>query len=155
MEGVRMEAGSTQEPTRFGGEALPERRLGQSIKRGLLNTCPACGSGKLFRAYLKPVDNCAACGEEMFHHRADDLPPYLVIIVLGHVLLGGFMMTDLVFPASDWVHLAIWVPIAIITSLITIQPIKGGVIGLQWALRMHGFGGDASEPGEFGQKTGS
>lgn len=155
MEGVKMEAGNAQEPTKFGGEALPERRLGRSIKRGLLNTCPACGSGKLFRAYLKPVDTCAACGEEIFHHRADDLPPYLVIIVLGHVLLGGFMMTDLVFPASDWVHLAIWVPIAIITSLITIQPIKGGVIGLQWALRMHGFGGDAGEPGEFHQKTGS
>ena len=32
---------------------------------------------------------------------------------------------------------------AVILALCTIQPIKGGVIGFQWASRMHGFGGDA------------
>lgn len=131
---------------RFGADALPERPLGRSIGRGLLCRCPACGGGKLFRTYLKPVDHCAACGEEMFHHRADDLPPYLVIIVLGHVLLGGFMMTDLVFPASPWVHLAIWAPLGVIIALATLQPIKGGVVGLQWALRMHGFSGEEDTP---------
>ncbi|MBR0555991.1 DUF983 domain-containing protein [Ciceribacter sp. L1K23] len=131
---------------RFGGDEQAERPLGRSIRRGMLNTCPACGSGRLFRAFLKPVDTCSVCGEEMHHQRADDLPPYLVIVVLGHVLLGGYMMTDLVFPASDWVHLAIWAPIAVITSLLCIQPIKGGVVGLQWALRMHGFGGHDDTP---------
>ncbi len=62
------------------------------------------------------------------------------------------MATDLVFPASTWIHLAIWVPIGILTSLLTIQPVKGGVIGLQWALRMHGFGGDEDGPEEYGPK---
>ncbi|MGR6431214.1 DUF983 domain-containing protein [Rhizobium sp. PAMB 3182] len=130
----------------FGGVDKAERPLGQSIMRGLLNRCPACGSGRLFKAFLKPVDNCAACGEDISHQRADDLPPYLVILVLGHVMVGGFMMTDLVFQVSMWVHLAIWVPLTIIIALLIIQPIKGGVIGLQWALRMHGFGGEADEP---------
>lgn len=132
----------------LGGQEA-NRPVGQSIMRGMLNTCPACGGGKLFRAFLKPVDRCAACQEEMFHHRADDLPPYLAILVLGHVLLGGFMMTDLIFPASDWVHLAIWAPLGVITTLLSIQPIKGGVIGLQWALRMHGFGGESDDPAEY------
>jgi uncharacterized protein (DUF983 family) len=77
----------------------------------------------------------------MHHHRSDDLPPYLVILVLGHVVVGGFMLTDMVFILPVWVHLAIWTPITILTALLSIQPIKGGVIGLQWALRMHGFGG--------------
>lgn len=153
MEGKDMTVTQQDEPVRFGADALPERPLGRSIMRGLLNQCPACGSGKLFRAYLKPVDTCAACGEEIFHHRSDDLPPYLVIMVLGHVLLGGFMMTDLIFPASDWIHLAIWAPLGVITALATIQPIKGGVIGLQWALRMHGFGGESDEPESIGPTT--
>ena len=113
------------------------------MKRGLLNSCPACGSGRLFKSYLKTVDNCASCGEGMHHHRADDLPPYIVIMILGHVLVAGYMMTDLVFPVSPWVHLAIWAPIGIVTSLLTLQPIKGAVVGLQWALKMHGFGGQA------------
>lgn len=148
-----MTASQQEQIVRFGGDEETQRPLGRSIMRGLLNQCPACGSGKLFRAYLKPVDTCAACGEEMFHHRADDLPPYLVIMVLGHVLLGGFMMTDLIFPASDWIHLAIWAPLGVITALASIQPIKGGVIGLQWALRMHGFGGADEEAENIGPTT--
>ena len=135
---------------RYGGPEEAERPLGRSIARGMLNRCPHCGQGKLFRAFLKPVDHCAACGEEMFHQRADDLPPYLVVLVLGHVVVGGFMMTDMVYHLSIWVHLAIWAPITVITALAVIQPIKGGVIGLQWALKMHGFGGH-DDSAEFEQ----
>ena len=116
-----------------------------AVRRGLFCTCPACGSGGLFKSFLKPVERCAACGEDMTHHRADDLPAYLVIVIVGHIVLGGFMMTDLVWPASNWVHLAIWTPLTLILALGLIQPVKGAVIGLQWALRMHGFGGHGPE----------
>jgi uncharacterized protein (DUF983 family) len=141
-------AGST---VKYGGRA-PDRRLALSIKRGLLCRCPHCGEGRLFRAFLKPVDHCAVCGEDYTHQRADDLPAYLVIVVVGHVLMTGYMLTDMVWRVSPWVHMAIWVPLAVIAALITIQPIKGGVIGLQWANRMHGFGGagDESNPGRGG-----
>ena len=123
----------------YGGKP-EDRPLGRSIMRGLLSRCPACGSGRLFGAFLKPVEACAACGEDMHHQRSDDLPPYISIMILGHVAVGGFMMTDTVFLVPMWVHFAIWVPITILVALLTIQPIKGGVIGLQWALKMHGFG---------------
>lgn len=139
----------TDEVVRYGDTPDAERPLARSIMRGMLNRCPACGSGKLFGAFLKPVDHCAACGEAMHHHRADDLPPYLVILVLGHVVVGGFMLTDTAFVLPVWVHLAIWAPITIITALVSIQPIKGGVIGLQWALKMHGFGGQDDEPDDY------
>jgi uncharacterized protein (DUF983 family) len=118
------------------------RNTGQAIKRGLLGRCPNCGEGKLFRAYLKSVDACASCGEEMFHHRADDLPAYLAIFIVGHVVVAGFMATDSWLVLESWQHLMIWIPITVILSLALLQPIKGGVIGLQWALRMHGFSGE-------------
>jgi len=116
-----------------------ERPLGRSIKRGMLSRCPACGTGRLFKSFIKPVDNCAACGEDYTPQRADDLPPYLVIMIVGHIVVGGYMMTDLTWQISTWQHLAIWAPITLILSLLLLQPIKGGTIGLQWALRMHGF----------------
>lgn len=124
---------------------LETRPLGQSIKRGLLGRCPKCGEGKLFRAFLKPVDACAVCGEDMHHQRADDLPPYLTIFIVGHIVVAGFMATDRWLILENWQHLAIWIPITIALSVAMMQPLKGGVVGLQWALRMHGFGGEDDE----------
>lgn len=138
---------------RYGGADEGERPLGRSIIRGMLNQCPNCGSGKLFRSFLKPVDHCAACGEAMYHHRSDDLPPYLVMLVLGHVIVGGYMIADAIHHLPVWAHLAIWAPITVASALVTIQPIKGGVIGLQWALRMHGFGGHTDELDDIDQKS--
>ncbi|HEX5934100.1 MAG TPA: DUF983 domain-containing protein [Pseudorhizobium sp.] len=133
------------QPVHFGGGRAQDRPVMRSIGRGMRSVCPACGTGKLFRAFLKPVDQCAACGEEIHHHRADDLPAYLVIFIVGHVLLTGYMLAEMVFVLSPWAHIAIWGTLAVVAALLTIQPIKGGVIGLQWAYRMHGFGGDTDE----------
>jgi uncharacterized protein (DUF983 family) len=138
--------GSTPETVRFEQTRVAERPVGRSIKRGLLNTCPACGSGRLFGRFLKTVHACQACGERLDEHRADDFPPYIVVTIMGHIVLGGFMMTEMVLPLSSWGHLAIWVPITILGSLGLMQPVKGGVVGLQWALRMHGFGGHEDKP---------
>jgi uncharacterized protein (DUF983 family) len=117
-----------------------KRNTYTAIKRGVLSRCPRCGQGKLFRAFLKPVDNCSICGEDFTHHRADDLPAYLSIIIVGHVAVGGFMATDQSVSWPSWVHLAIWTPVTLVLALATIQPIKGAVIGFQWESRMHGFG---------------
>ena len=55
--------------------------------RALRGRCPCCGEGKLFRAYLKPVDNCSVCGEDCGHLRADDAAPWLTIILVGHIFI--------------------------------------------------------------------
>ncbi len=128
----------------FGGVAAAaqsQRSLWQAMKRGFLGRCPHCGQGRLFGAFVKTADRCEACGEEFHHHRADDLPAYLVIVVVGHVVVGAFMGVEATITLSSWQHLAIWVPLTILFSLALLQPTKGAVVGLQWALRMHGFGG--------------
>jgi uncharacterized protein (DUF983 family) len=38
----------------------------------------------------------------------------------------------------------IWLPLALILSLALMQPVKGGVVGMQWALRMFGFDGNSA-----------
>jgi len=127
----------------FGGAAHAneqQRSVMESMWRGFLGKCPHCGKGRLFRSFLKTVDRCSECSEEMSHHRADDLPAYLVIVVVGHVVVGAFMGVEAVTLWPLWLHLAIWGPITILMSLALIGPIKGAVVGLQWALRMHGFG---------------
>lgn len=140
---------ASDQTVHYGGSEESGRPLGRSIKRGMLNRCPHCGSGKLFRAFLKPVDNCAACGEAMYHHRADDLPAYLTVVIVGHIVIAGYMMTDMVWPIPLWLTFLIWSPITLLVTLLILQPIKGGVIGLQWALKMHGFGGHGDSHDEY------
>ncbi len=65
---------------------LPSR-FGQAVWRGFRGRCPACGEGRVFRAFLKVNDACPRCGEELHHHRADDFPAYLVIAIVGHILV--------------------------------------------------------------------
>ncbi|EKF43910.1 hypothetical protein NA8A_03840 [Nitratireductor indicus C115] len=129
----------------FGGANVkkkPARSAYEAMKRGFFGRCPHCGEGKLFRSYLKVEDRCAVCGEELHHHRADDLPAYLVIFIVGHIVVGAFMGMEAVTDWPGWVHLSIWVPITLIMSLALIGPIKGSIVGLQWAYYMHGFGGE-------------
>jgi uncharacterized protein (DUF983 family) len=125
----------------FGQPARRERSLMQAMGRGFMGRCPHCGEGKLFRKFLKVADSCDVCGEEYHHHRADDLPAYLVIVVVGHIVVGGLMVFERAFALSMWTHLAIWVPITLVMTIGLLQPTKGAVVGLQWALRMHGFSG--------------
>jgi uncharacterized protein (DUF983 family) len=129
----------------FGGQhqsGRVPRPLWQAMKFGFFGRCPHCGEGKLFRAFVKPVDKCAVCGEELYHHRADDLPAYLVIVVVGHIVVGGFMAVEMATYWPMWLHLFVWIPLTIVLALALLQPIKGAVIGLQWANYMHGFGGE-------------
>lgn len=125
----------------FGQPAETPRSLMQAMGRGFMGKCPHCGQGRLFGKFLKVADRCDACGEEYHHHRADDLPAYLVILVVGHIVVGAFMGMENVVELTTWQHLAIWVPITLVMTIGLLQPTKGAVVGLQWALRMHGFSG--------------
>ena len=116
------------------------RNAWQAIRKGLRGRCPNCGEGKMFRSYLKVNDACPHCGEELFHQRADDAPPYMTIFVVGHII-GTFMIfVEEYWPdAPIWLHAMVWPTITLILSLWLLPIIKGGLIGHQWALRMHGF----------------
>jgi uncharacterized protein (DUF983 family) len=110
------------------------------MKRGALGRCPACGQGRLFGRFLKVADHCTMCGTEFHHHRADDLPPYLVIFLVGHVIGYGILTAETRFETPIWVHLAIWPALTVVLAVALLQPVKGAVVGLQYALGMHGFG---------------
>jgi uncharacterized protein (DUF983 family) len=112
---------------------------GQAILRGFLGRCPRCGNGRLFRAFLKVDDHCPACGEEFHHHRADDFPAYLVILIVGHIVVPLIYSVETQFRPAEWIHLVIWLPLTLGLCLTLLQPVKGAIVALQWAMGMHGF----------------
>jgi uncharacterized protein (DUF983 family) len=121
----------------------PERALGESIRRGLFGRCPACGRGRLFRSYLKLELSCRICGEDLSHARADDAPAYLTMLIVCHVVCAGVLYTETRWPDASLVQTAlIWLMVTVAASLILLPRMKGAVVGQQWAMGMHGFGGD-------------
>jgi uncharacterized protein (DUF983 family) len=128
--------------------AVGEKRdVWGSIKRGFRGRCPRCGEGKLFRAFLKVDDHCSACGLDFTPHRADDLPAYLVIVIVGHIVVPTALMIETNYSPPVWMQLAAYLPFTFVASLALLQPVKGAVVGMQWALRMHGF--DENAPADI------
>ncbi len=123
-----------------------ERPTWPAVRRGWRKLCPSCGIAPLFRAYLKVQDVCPACGAELHHHRADDAPAYFTITVVGHIVIGGMLIVERTYHPPTWVQLSLWLPLCLILCLLLLPRIKGALIGLQWAMRMHGFGGVADTP---------
>jgi uncharacterized protein (DUF983 family) len=120
-----------------------DRKLGEAIRRGLVGRCPACGRGPMFRSYLKVVNNCKVCGEDLSHARADDAPAYLTMLVVCHVVGAGVLMFDNTWPQMSLVFTAVfWLTVTVVASLLLLPRMKGAVVGQQWALFMHGFGGN-------------
>lgn len=116
----------------------------QAIGRGALGRCPACGRGRLFGRFLKVSESCDACGQELHHHRADDFPPYIVIFIVAHIVGTGILIAETRFEDTPlWFHLAVWPLLTVVLCLALLQPVKGAVVALQYALRMHGFGAGA------------
>jgi uncharacterized protein (DUF983 family) len=125
-------------------QATPERSNDRDVKRalllGLAGRCPCCGEGRLFEHGLKPVDQCPVCHEDMTPQRADDFPAYLVILILGHLLVPIVVLANGWWDMPMGYQMLGWPLVAMVIAIFMLRPAKGAVIGVQWALRMGGFG---------------
>lgn len=125
-----------------------ERDMGLAMRRGFMGRCPNCGEGKLFRAFLKVADRCTVCGEDFHHQRADDAPAYFNIVIVGHIVVPLALAVETAFSPPYWVHFVLWLPLILGLSFGLMQPIKGAIVGWQWANRMHGFDPEAERDDE-------
>ncbi|MEE9454718.1 MAG: DUF983 domain-containing protein [Paracoccaceae bacterium] len=121
---------------------VPQTRpVKPALLRGWKRRCPACGNGPLLRGYLGVNDQCSVCREELHHHRADDGPAWATIIISGHLLAPMMLLIFEVFRPEGWV-MALGFSIFFMTLALFLLPrVKGMFVALQWAKRMHGFGG--------------
>jgi uncharacterized protein (DUF983 family) len=117
----------------------PHRSLKISLWRGFLKHCPSCGVGKLFSGYLGAQPKCPHCGEDLYHQRADDAPPYFTMMVVGHTVVPLLLVVEKLWQPELWIHFVLWLPLTLIMTLWLLPRVKGAIIGLQWSLRMHGF----------------
>ena len=139
---MSIDAGMTPAPLAKQREAVDDtlpRSVPQAMLRGFVCRCPQCGSGHLFKGFLKVRPHCEVCNEALDLHRADDAPPYIVIFIVGHVVVALNLMAERSSEWPLWVHFALWPALALTLCLALLRPVKGAMVGLQWAARLHGF----------------
>lgn len=119
-------------------EATRELRL--SMWRGWRRRCPNCGTGPMFSGYLKVRDECPVCQEQLYHHRADDGPAYLTILIVGHILAPSIFWAFVKFRPDPMVLATVFAIGSVTMALFLLPRIKGMIVGIQWAKTMHGFG---------------
>ena len=120
-----------------------DRPTRPAMLRGFRRRCPSCGRGALFDGYLKVADTCPVCGQDLHHHRADDGPAYLTILVVGHLMAPLIHIVFTRFRPDPMIMATIFTIGCVALSLYLLPRLKGVVVAIQWARRMHGFGAEA------------
>jgi uncharacterized protein (DUF983 family) len=62
------------------------------------------------------------------------------MFIIGHLLVPLVFWVERTWKPDLSVHAALWLPLAILLTLWLLPLVKGGIVGLQWAIGMHGFG---------------
>ena len=117
-----------------------DRPMRPALLRGWRRRCPNCGAGPLLRGYLTVRDSCQVCGEELHHQRADDGPAYLTILIVGHLMAPLILWAFIEFRPDPLVLASVFSVGTVALSLYLLPRLKGMLIAIQWARRMHGFG---------------
>lgn len=115
------------------------RPMRPAMLRGWRRRCPSCGAGPMLRGYLKVRDTCPVCQEELYHHRADDGPAYLTILIVGHVMAPVMLWVFTTFRPQPLILATVFSIGCVALSLYLLPRLKGAMVGFQWARRMHGF----------------
>jgi len=117
-----------------------DRPVGQALRRGWRCRCPNCGSGPMLRGYLTVRDSCPVCAEALHHQRADDGPAYLTILIVGHLMAPLILWAFVKYRPDPLVLATVFSVGTVALSLFLLPRLKGMVVAMQWARRMHGFG---------------
>lgn len=108
----------------------------RQIGRGIAGRCPACGKSSLFAGYLRVVAACPQCGAPVGQLRSDDAPPYVTILIVGHIVVGLLLLMESDWTPPLWLEAAILLPLTLILTLALLRPVKGGTVGMMLRLGM-------------------
>ncbi|MDE2333568.1 MAG: DUF983 domain-containing protein [Rhodospirillales bacterium] len=115
-------------------DATPRPPLGTALVRGFTNRCPNCGQAPVFNGYLRVVAQCAHCGAPLGELHADDAPPYITLLLVGHIVVALLLGVERAYAPSTGLEIAIFVPLTAVLILGLLRPIKGATVGAMLAL---------------------
>ena len=94
--------------------------------------CPRCGQDQLFSGDLTVEPHCEVCGLDFAFIGSGDGPAVFVILIVGFVLIGAALLTEIVHQPPLWQHGVIWLPLTLVLCLGMVRPLEGILIALQY-----------------------
>jgi uncharacterized protein (DUF983 family) len=110
-----------------------------ALSAGLRCRCPACGRGPLFEGFLRVRPACPVCGTDVSAHDSGDGPVAFIILIVGGIVVGLALVTEVKYQPPIWLHLALWLPLAVVLILALMRPFKATLIALQYKHRRQDF----------------
>ena len=110
-----------------------------AIAAGLACRCPACGQGPLFQGFLEVRETCLVCGADLRGQDSGDGPVPFVIFIVGAIVVGLALYTEVAYGLPVWLHLVLWLPLTVILTLGLMRPFKAVLIALQYKHRRGDF----------------
>lgn len=102
------------------------------VAAGLRGRCPRCGEGRLFSGLLSLGQRCGRCGLDYSFADAGDGPAVFVILIVGFIVVGLALWMDISFGPPLWLHLILWIPLALGLSLAALRLAKGVLVTFQY-----------------------
>ncbi|MEX2630768.1 MAG: DUF983 domain-containing protein [Tistlia sp.] len=118
----------------------------QPLTAALRCRCPRCGRGQLYGSFLEVAERCGHCGLDLKEADSGDGPAVFLILGLGALFVPLALWVDSLWEPSKWLHMAIWVPLVLGTTLLLIRPLKALFILLQYRHRASDSGSRDYEP---------
>lgn len=87
----------------------------------------------MFAGALSLQPQCGVCGLDYSFADAGDGPAVFVILIVGFIVVGLALMVETSLSPPIWVHLILWLPLAIILSVWGLRLAKGVLVNLQYA----------------------
>jgi uncharacterized protein (DUF983 family) len=111
---------------------------GSAVGRGLAGRCPACGQGRLFDGFIRVAPCCSVCGTALAPPGGAEDPFALIVLMVGFLVVGAALLVEIRYAWPLWLHLVVWLPLAIGLCLVLLRPTRGLLVGIQY--RVHGPG---------------
>ena len=88
----------------------------------------------MLHRYLKVVPVCTHCEAPLGEIRADDFPPYITIVVVGHVVVPLLVLSEKYLAPPQWMHFTVWPLLAAGLMALVLPRAKGLCVGFMWHL---------------------
>lgn len=86
---------------------------------------------------------CAVCDVDLSGQDSGDGPAPFVIFLVGALVVGLALFTEVRHEPPVWLHLVLWLPLTVALVLLLLRPAKALMIALQYKHRREDFRSDS------------